>query len=86
MLKANDDRGNDKTASKKEKNEMMENIGKVILVGSFTVSILFFLLVQYAAIFNQWLVAWGMMMIEAFKQAKKGKFFCELIYREWDKD
>merc|ERR1711933_172765 len=34
-------------------NEMMENIGKVIQFGSFTVSVLFFVLVQYSGIFNQ---------------------------------
>lgn len=32
---------------------MMENIGKVIQLGSFTGSIVFFLLVKYAGIFNQ---------------------------------
>ena len=36
-----------------ESNRMMENIGKVIQFGSFVVSILFFVLVQYAGIFHQ---------------------------------
>lgn len=34
-------------------NKMMENIGKVIQFGSFSVSVLFFLLVQYGGIFHQ---------------------------------